>query len=255
PAFWGPPAILAAATVLLGVAPAAADGIVDAALAALVPAAGHVHLALWHGFTLPLGLSVVVFAAGAAMFVARRPVAALLARGRAIPNGSDAYLAALRGLNLAADRITRVVQNGSLPFYAGVILFTAAVAPAAFLLLEGDLPAWPEMIDSPAHVPVVVALVGGALGAALLPRRLGAALLLSVVGYGMAALFVVEGAPDLALTQVTIETLGTVLFVLVLRRLPRRFSRPTSAGVLPRLVVSAAVGAAVFLFALTAADN
>jgi multicomponent Na+:H+ antiporter subunit A len=71
----------------------------------------------------------------------------------------------------------------------------------------------------------------------------------------MAALFVVEGAPDLALTQVTIETLGTVLFVLVLRRLPRRFSRPTSAGTLPRLAVSVAVGAAVFVFALSAADS
>ena len=253
--FWAPPAVLAAVTLALGVAPVLGDGLVDAALRSLVPGARHVHLALWHGWTLALGLSLAVYAIGAALFVARRPVAGLLARGRVIPNGSDAYLSALRGLNLVADRLTRVVQNGSLPFYAGVILFTAAVAPAAFLLLAGDLPGWPDMIDSPAHVPVVVALVGGALGAALLPRRLGAALLLSVVGYGMAALFVVEGAPDLALTQVTIETLGTVLFVLVLRRLPRRFSRPTSAGVLPRLVVSAAVGAAVFLFALTAADH
>ena len=41
----------------------------------------------------------------------------------------------------------------------------------------------------------------------------------------MAALFVVQGAPDLALTQAAVETLSTVLFVLVLRRLPDRFER------------------------------
>ena len=97
--------------------------------------------------------------------------------------------------------------------------------------------------------------MGGAVGAALVPRRLAAALFLSVVGYGMAALFVVEGAPDLALTQVSVETLTTVLFVLVLRRLPRRFSRPTRAGRGPRLVASIAVGLFVFVFALAAADS
>ncbi len=253
--FWAPPAVLAAATLALGLLPVFADGLVGRAVGAIVPDAHRVHLSLWHGVNLALGLSVVVYVVGSLLFVARRPVAGVLARGHAIPNGSDVYLAVLRGLNLLADRVTRFVQNGSLPFYAGVILFTAAVAPGLYLLVEGERPAWPEFLDSPAHIPVVIALVGGAVGAALVPRRLAAALFLSVVGYGMAALFVVEGAPDLALTQVTIETLGTVLFVLVLRRLPRRFSRPTSAGTIPRLVVSAAVGAAVFLFALSAADS
>ena len=254
-AFWAPPAILAAATAAFGLLPVFAEGMIDRAVASLVPGAAHVHLSLWHGFTLALGLSLVVYVVGTLLFIARRPVAGILARGRAVPNGSDAYLAALRGLNQFADRVTRFVQNGSLPFYAGVILFTAAVAPGAFLVIEGSRPAWPDFLDTPAHLPVVAVLIGGALGAALVPRRLAAALFLSVVGYGMAALFVVEGAPDLALTQVTIETLGTVLFVLVLRRLPRRFSQPTYAGRLPRLAVSLAVGAAVFLFALTAADS
>ncbi|HWL43112.1 MAG TPA: hydrogen gas-evolving membrane-bound hydrogenase subunit E [Ilumatobacter sp.] len=253
--FWAPPAVLATATLALGVAPMLADGFADVALSSLVAGAHHVHLALWHGPTLALALSLVVYGVGAAMFVARRPISSVLARGHTVPNGSDAYLAVLRALNRVADLVTRVTQSGSLPFYAGVILLTAAVAPGLALLIGTDTLAWPDFLDSPAHIPVVLALVGGALGAALVPRRLAAALFLSVVGYGMAALFVVEGAPDLALTQVTVETLGTVLFVLVLRRLPRRFSRPTAAGRIPRLFVSAAVGAAVFAFALVAADS
>ena len=65
------------------------------------------------------------------------------------------------------------------------------------------------------------------------------------------ALFVVQGAPDLALTQVAIETLSTVLFVLVLRRLPDRFERRSTradAGVV-RIAIAVAVGAMVFVFA------
>ena len=64
--------------------------------------------------------------------------------------------------------------------------------------------------------------------AATVRRRFTAVLFLSTVGYAMAALFVVQGAPDLALTQAAIETLSTVLFVLVLRRLPDRFERRSS---------------------------
>jgi len=97
-------------------------------------------------------------------------------------------------------------------------------------------------------------LVGGALAATIARRRFAAALLLGVVGYGMALLFVVQGAPDLALTQFGVETLSVVVFLLVLRVLPARFERPgTVVARAPRLAVSAAVGAFVVLMALAAA--
>jgi multicomponent Na+:H+ antiporter subunit A len=74
-----------------------------------------------------------------------------------------------------------------------------------------------------------------------------------MVGYTMAGLFIVQGAPDLALTQVAIETLTTVLFVLVLRRLPDRFeTSPDAARRAVRVGIAAAVGGMVFLFTLAA---
>ena len=83
----------------------------------------------------------------------------------------------------------------------------------------------------PAHVPIAVAADRRSRSAAaIVRRRFAAALFLGVVGYAMAALFVVQGAPDLALTQVAVETLSTVLFVLVLRRLPDRFERHAGAA-------------------------
>jgi multicomponent Na+:H+ antiporter subunit A len=71
----------------------------------------------------------------------------------------------------------------------------------------------------------------------------------------MALMFVLQGAPDLALTQVCVDTIGAVVFVLVLRKLPHRFAeRPTATGRAARLVVSALVGAFVFVFILVASD-
>ncbi|MGH9133437.1 MAG: hydrogen gas-evolving membrane-bound hydrogenase subunit E [Ilumatobacteraceae bacterium] len=253
-AFWGPPAVLASATLLLGVAPFLVDPLTGAAASALAPGSEPAHLAVWHGFTVALALSAVVLAVGTVMFIARKPIAEVLALGRRLPSGTDVYLAMLRGLNSLADRVTGALQNGSLPFYAAVILVTASVGPGVVLARSGDWAGWPEVLDTPAHLPVVAGLVGGAIGAALVRRRLAAVVFLSLVGYGMAGLFVVEGAPDLALTQVTVETLSTVVFVLVLRRLPPRFSEP-SAGQVVRVAVSALVGIVVFLFALMAAAN
>jgi multicomponent Na+:H+ antiporter subunit A len=99
-------------------------------------------------------------------------------------------------------------------------------------------------------------LIGGALLAAVVRRRFTAVLFLSIVGYGMAALFVLQGAPDLALTQAAIETLSTVLFVLVLRKLPDRFERrssPLTRGL--RIVIAVAVGLTVFVFAIVARES
>src|SRR5690606_32957375 len=121
-----------------------------------------------------------------------------------------------------------------------VILLTAAVVPGVGLVTGAWWPGWPEVVDRPAHVAIAAVLVVGATAATLARRRFAAALLLGAVGYGMAALFVVQGATDLALTQFAIETLLVVVFLLVLRRLPDRFERRAPAvRRLPRLAVSA----------------
>jgi multicomponent Na+:H+ antiporter subunit A len=84
-------------------------------------------------------------------------------------------------------------------------------------------------------------------------RRFAAVLLLGAVGYGMVGLFLVQGAPDLALTQVLIETLSVVAFVLVLRHLPEGFRPRMVPGrkVVPA-IVGAVVAAFVFVFVLVA---
>ena len=254
-AFLGPVAALGVASALLGLLPGRLDDLVGAAAGALDRTAPEVHLAVWHGWGTPLVLSVVTLTLGGLVFAARALVAPVLALGDRLPSGSDVYLAILRGLNRTATRVTAVVQNGSLPIYAGVILLTVAVLPAV-ALLGASWPGWPEAVATPAHVPVTALIVGSALAAATNRRRISAVLFLGLTGYAMAALYVVQGAPDLALTTVAIETLSTVLFVLVLRHLPVRFERKASRQRrVVRLVVAGAVGLSVFAFALLAGGS
>jgi multicomponent Na+:H+ antiporter subunit A len=246
-----PAAVLAAVGIVMGVFPQVLDGAVAASVRAY--GAPAVHLALWHGLGLPVLLSAVALAGGAALFAGDRWAQPVLARGSAVPSGSEVYLALLRRLGAGATRVTAFVQNGSLPVYAGVILATTAAACTAAIVGGVRWPGLPPALDV-VEVPVVGVLVAAAAGASVVRRRFAAALFLGVAGYAMAGLFVLLGAPDLALTQTAVETLSTVVFVLVLRRLPERFERQsTPRRRLVRLAVSGGVAAAVFLLAIVAA--
>jgi multicomponent Na+:H+ antiporter subunit A len=142
--------------------------------------------------------------------------------GRLPVSGHRAYGAALDALAWVADRQTRFLQNGSLHRY----LFTvaAAVLVGAAVPLLSDPPAF-----SPAGNPgigrpewLLLALVGAALAAVVAARsRLAAVCGLGVIGAGIALLFLIHGAPDVALTQLLVETLTVIIVSLVLLRLPR----------------------------------
>ena len=247
-----PGAVLALGSIVLGLAPALWSDLVDRAANVLDPAA-HAYLELWHGFSAPLVLSLLTLGGGVTLFALRRVVSGAQER-LAIPlTGTKVYEVSVQGTLEAAARVTSVVQSGSLPIYAAVVLSTAALAPVVALASGRWWSGWPELIGKPAHVPIAAILIAGCVAATLARRRFAAAILLGVVGYGMALFFVVQGAPDLALTQFAIETLSVVAFLLVFRVLPDRFERRAPAVRRSlRLAVSATVGVFVMLMAIVA---
>jgi multicomponent Na+:H+ antiporter subunit A len=252
--FVAPAATLAVAGVVFGILPGIADPLATSALSGF-HGASPVHLSFWHGLNAELGLSALTLIGGTAVALGNRRLQPRLAWGSRIPSGAEVYLAMLHGLGVVAARVTGFVQNGSLPVYAGVILTTAAAAAAGAMAAGGEWAGWPEF-GSPIEAPIVIALIVTALGAAIIRRRFAAALFLGATGYAMAGLFVLSGAPDLALTQAAVETLSTVVFVLVLRRLPERFERQSSSlRRIGRLAIATAVGATIFVFALLAAGH
>ncbi|MBU2670937.1 Na+/H+ antiporter subunit A [Actinoplanes bogorensis] len=200
------------------------------------------HLALWHGFGLPLLLSAAVLAIGGIVFATQlhgRP----WPRQR-IPQAESVYMRLMSAVDRAAVEVTGATQRGSLPFSLGIILVVLVILGSSTLLLGGvNWPAGIRLWDTPLQLVVGVAVVASALVAARSRRRLTAMILVGVCGYGIAVLFVLHGAPDLALTQFLVETVTIVMFVLVLRRLPIRFSaRPLRGSRMIRNVLAVATG-------------
>lgn len=253
--FIAPAAVLAGLTVLWGVAPGLVEPAVASAATAAHRSAHSLHLAAWHGLGHPLALSALAIVIGLVSSVAvKRGVGSRLARMAArVPNPTAGYASSLNGLNHLADRTTAVVQPGSLPFYTGVILLTVVALPGGWLIRSFLLPEGMVLSESPFQLVAALAVATAAVGAAAAARRMGAVVFLGAVGYSVAVLFIVHGAPDLALTQVLIETLTLAIFVLVLRLLPERFeSTRWRLQRVWRVTISTAIGVFVAAFTLAA---
>lgn len=219
--FLAAPFSLAAITLVFGLAPGAVDSLVAGAAVAADPAASSYHLAAWHGFGLPLLLSAGAIGLGWVLW--RRPLHRLRLLTSRAPDATHVYASALTALNRVADRVTSTLQGGSLPVYLAVILSVTIVAPGVLLARHWLPDQGLVLAESPAQVVAATIVVIAALATISARRRMAAVLFLGAVGYAVAVLFVIQGAPDLALTQLLIETLVLTLFVLVLRVLPEEF--------------------------------
>jgi multicomponent Na+:H+ antiporter subunit A len=254
-AFLAAPVVLVALTVATGIVPSAVEPLANSAAQALADVED-IPLALWNGLTPALGLSALTVALGIAMARAREPVARFQQRYGGWPGMQAAYDRSIRGLNLVSDRLTGVVQSGSLPAYLTIIMFTAVLLPGSALVRLPGIPQPTALAEEPVQTFVALGIIVAAIGLLFSTRRFASVLLLGGVGYGVAVLFVLQGAPDLALTQFLIETLSVVVFVLVLRYLPPTFvhTRWRFAQIM-RLVTSVLVGVFVFVFALIAGGS
>jgi multicomponent Na+:H+ antiporter subunit A len=249
------PLTLAALGLLFGLLPFVPAPLLGAAASAIAGEPVRASLGLWHGLNPALGLSVGTLALGLAAWrlreqVRRLPVPAVLSA--LAP--SRIYDHALAGLALISRFQTSRLQTGSLRTYLAVVLSTLVVLVSAALLREG-----PQLAPDPSSILLQEVAAGLLilLAAAVAVRsrsRLAAVAAMGVAGYGVAFVYVLYGAPDLAMTQLAVETLTVVLFVLVLRRLPR-FGRLTSPASRARdAAIALSVGVLVSVLVLVAAQ-
>ncbi|TCC00374.1 Na+/H+ antiporter subunit A [Micromonospora zingiberis] len=241
--FLAPAAVLALAGVAVGLLAPAVDRLLAPYADLYRSAEPGYHLALWHGLTPALGLSVLAVAGGAGLFhlMRRERVRATL---RLPFDGAAVYKKCIALTDRLAVELTGKTQRGSLPFYLGVILVVLVVLPGGTLLAGSPWPQRFHLWDTPLQGVAGAVVVIAAVMAARALRRLTAMILVGVAGYGIALMFILHGAPDLALTQFLVETVTIVMFVLVLRRLPVKFSeRPIRSSRRGRIAIGVAVGA------------
>ncbi len=220
-----PVEILVVVCLAVGVLPALTVGpLVDAAARAVLggPLPAY-SIAIWHGFTPALALSLLAFAGGGAMYWALQRKYNLHLH---VPSGWTARLAfqkLMDALARAAARVTAGLENGSLQ-RSLVCLFAAALVLGATPLLGSGIPAGGRPLAplNPVAVVAAAVLAAAALGCTVLHRnRLVSVILAGTVGLVVSAAFLYLSAPDLALTQLSVEVVTTVLLLMALAALPR----------------------------------
>ncbi|WP_409559302.1 monovalent cation/H+ antiporter subunit A, partial [Accumulibacter sp.] len=199
-------------------------------------------LALWHGFNRPLMMSLLALAGGVLIYALRGP---LFAWQEQLPplRPRTAFERVYRLLAASARRLVAALDNGSLQRY-NALLFAFILVLGGWAFFSGPaatvrLPAQPA---GEAAYLALFALLLGSIGATLLYRqRLLAVILVGIVGLVVALIFVRLSAPDLALTQLAVETGTIILMLLVLYYLPARTAPPSSASRLARDVLLASL--------------
>jgi multicomponent K+:H+ antiporter subunit A len=188
------------------------------------------HLAVWHGFNLPLLMSVIALVAGTLLFLGRSRLYSL--HDRLIPplTAEMAYDGALAGMAAVSGWVTARLENGSLQRY--VLLFVAMSLLVGFSpLLEHAFRRGPEplmAVDVVGASAALILIIAAFTTVVMHRRRLSALIAISVVGLLVSLMFVRLSAPDLALTQLLVEIVTIMLVLLALDYLPRESPRESA---------------------------
>ncbi|HQS01622.1 MAG: monovalent cation/H+ antiporter subunit A [Halothiobacillus sp. 24-54-40] len=258
-----PVLILVVACLAVGLAPALlVGGILNLSVSAALNAPAPVFsLALWHGFNAPLMMSGVAMLGGLLVYIVRRPLTRWheLTLGRL--NAKTPYNFVLRALQLGSETLTQAFDQGRLQPMA---FWTLAITLGAGLIGFASIPAAPLFGTEPRATPFdgitalgMLIMMGLALSIAFIhAQRFIALLLLSVIGLGVSLLFVRYSAPDLALTQLSVEVVTLILMLLALRYLPQKSPPDRTKRVWPDALLAGVIGAgaAALTYAIMSRD-
>ncbi|WP_134322286.1 Na+/H+ antiporter subunit A [Cumulibacter soli] len=252
PAFLVAPVTLATASLAVGFLGGPLGDVITPYAASIPIGEPSSGLALWHGITPALIMSLISLTVGGVLFWQRRAVGRAQAKVPALVDGERSYNFGIRTLERFAVETTAISQRGSLPTYLATILCVAVAGAGVAGLL--NMPALdPVLWDTPAQAGVGAVMIAAAILAMRSSTRLKTVILVGITGYGLSLLFLLHGAPDVALTQMLVETVSIAVFVLVLRRLPREFRRrPLRASRFWRLLLAIGVGLTVAIVTLVA---
>ena len=260
---WLPSGLLVALTVLVGLFPQTLTGALVAAAAAATTGgtAPAFKPMLWHGFTPALAMSVVAVAVGA---IALRRHAPLQRRwdSLGLPDAKRLFESGISASVAASRALSEAVHNGSLQRQLALV-FMAALALGAWGMASAPLAAGTrETIPAPPFAIVLwgLLLAGVAAVCAVQAQRFLSLIYISIIGLVVSLAFVYLSAPDLALTQISVEVVTILLLLLALNLLPKQPPALSGLGLRVRdgaigLAAGGAIGWAAYAVMTRAPNN
>jgi len=238
---WIPAAIIVSFQYLGGLAPSLWNGLFHAVETGAPESAEHIVHAVWHPFlhpSTPLGLSVLAIIGGIVVGLSHR------FRGSVLDVHDRIYPGLYWLFVSGGGRAFRLIQTGHIRHYIIFTLIALYVGVGASIYLNPEMLIWPDIRlreSWPAGLTVGVITCVTALMMPIVHQRVVRVLVLGSCGFSVVGMYLIYQAPDLALTQLMFEVISVILFVLVLRLLPKQ-DRHRGPNRLMRAAIAAVAG-------------
>ncbi|MEM7721404.1 MAG: monovalent cation/H+ antiporter subunit A [Pseudomonadota bacterium] len=251
---WAAPALLATLVVIIGVAPFLAEGIVTTAANAVTGADLHPHLYIWHGITPALFMSIIAVVGGALLLTQHRVLDARWTAARR-PEAKVIFDRLVESIVAASRWITETTHNGAISRYLAIFTVTSVVLGFAAYSGSGLSAPTRGLLSVPPVIAVgwIMLIVATVSVVVMHHQRFLALTVLGIIGLSISAGFAYLSAPDLALTQVSVETVTIMLLLLALHFLPKVTPKESPMGLRIRdgivaLTAGGGVGALAYAF-------
>tara|TARA_B110000285_G_C15135469_1_gene626542 strand:- start:1073 stop:3931 length:2859 start_codon:yes stop_codon:yes gene_type:complete len=252
---WLPPAILVVLVVAIGVAPFLAEPFIKVVTASVLGDAAELpkaYFKIWHGLVPALYMSMIAVVGGLLMLLIFKPALGVWDKA-ARPEAKHIFDAVIASAVSLARRIIAPLHDGAFTRYAAIMAVTV-VAVGYHAWATGTVGASTRSVQPANFVQIAgwLMLVAATCGLVVLHRnRLLSLILIGIVGLVVSVGFVFFSAPDLAMTQLTVEVVTIILLLLALNFLPNH--TPVESSVLRRtrdgtVAVAAGLGAAALSY-------
>ncbi|MEM7544211.1 MAG: monovalent cation/H+ antiporter subunit A [Pseudomonadota bacterium] len=258
---WLPPALLIVPVIVIGLAPHLVEPFVRTVTAAVIGGVAPLpdaHLKIWHGLVPALYMSIIAVVGGAVLLALYRPLAAAW-NGAPRPEAKVIFEGLVEAIAALAGGITQRLHDGRFTRYAAIMVLTV-VAIGAYAWSTGTSTAGTrEMLPiTPAGLAAWAMLVAAAGCLVMFQRnRLAVLIFMGIIGLMVSVGFNYFSAPDLALTQISVEVVTIILLLLALNFLPDR--TPVESGALRRtrdgiIAIGGGVAAAALIYTILISD-
>ncbi len=253
------PLVLALAGLAAGILSGQSGRLLASAISASAGQLVEVELYLWHGLNPAFLLSLITLATGTGFYLLINPIRQLFLKAYRLPGPEKSYQLTWGATLGLAGKLTNLLQSGYLRYYLAIIIVSVVGGVSLTLFAKSG---WhlPEQILEPRfyEIGLVLIILAAAFNATVSKSRLAAVASMGAIGFGIALIYLLYGAPDLAMTQFLIESLTVVLFVVAFYHLPRfsdfstRLARirdvfiAVFAGALMTALVLSSIGGQIF---------
>ncbi|MFP3717228.1 Na+/H+ antiporter subunit A [Bacillus safensis] len=260
-----PPIILAALVVTFFFFPnILAYSVIEPAMAAIIPEAIEtgsrfsVKIEAWHGFQPELYMTIGVVVLGTIGYLTLskwRPMYNIFKEKWSF---NALYDRSLIGLEKGSYRLTNSYMTGFLRDYLVYVFGFMIIVIGGVMFYQQAFSFQTDQAASIGTYEVILSLVmvAATIATVFASSRLTAIIALGVMGYTLSLFFVIFRAPDLALTQLIIETISVALFLLCFYHLPKlSLKQKTRRFKMTNFIISLGVGVVVTCLAFASTSQ